>query len=77
MPNLLLPDGGAMTITEYLHVDVFKLGLLSNMKFGTDWTWYVWVSVKPHILLPTGGTMNDYNCILAFRCRQVSDYLPG
>ncbi len=32
MPNLLLPDGGAMTITEYLHVDVFKLGLLSNMK---------------------------------------------
>ncbi len=30
VPNLL-PTGGAMTISEYRHLDVFKPGLLSNI----------------------------------------------
>jgi len=31
VPHFLLPVGGTLTITEYLHVDVFRSGLLSNM----------------------------------------------
>ncbi len=29
--NFLLPVGGAMTMSESCHVDVFKRGLLPNM----------------------------------------------
>lgn len=34
--------GGAMTITEYLHVHVFRAGLLTHMTFGADWilSWF-------------------------------------
>ncbi len=31
VPNFLLPAGGAMTITEYWHVDVFRPARLSNI----------------------------------------------
>ncbi len=37
-PSLLWPVGGAMTMTEYWHVNGFRLALLSNMKFGAYWT---------------------------------------
>ncbi len=33
----MLPAGGAITITEYGHVDLFISGVLSN-KFGADRT---------------------------------------
>ncbi len=41
VPNFLLPTGRAMIITEYCHVDVFRLGLLPNVKFGVDRTLHV------------------------------------
>lgn len=41
MPKFLFPVDGAMNITEYLHADVFKSGLLSNVEFGADQIWYV------------------------------------
>ncbi len=44
MADFLLSVGGAMTVTEYWHVDVFRLGLLSNVNFGADWTMYMWVT---------------------------------
>ncbi len=31
VPNVLLPAGGAMIITEHLPLDVIKPGLLPNM----------------------------------------------
>jgi len=31
VPHFLLPTGGAVTVAEYCHVDVFRPGLLSNM----------------------------------------------
>ncbi len=31
VPNFLLPASGAMTITEYWHIDVFRPGHLSNI----------------------------------------------
>jgi len=31
VPRFLLPTGGALTVTEYCHVDVFRPGLSSNM----------------------------------------------
>ncbi len=38
--SLPLPAGGAMTIAEYGHVDLFRSGVLSNIKFGEDRTLY-------------------------------------
>ncbi len=37
-----MPVDGAMTMTdyEYWHIDVFRLGLLSN-KFGAAWTVHI------------------------------------
>lgn len=32
----LWPIGGAVTITDYWNVDVFRTGLLSNVRFGAD-----------------------------------------
>lgn len=37
--SFLLPQGGAITITEYWHISVFRPGLLSN-KFRSDSTLY-------------------------------------
>ncbi len=38
----LLPAGGATSITEHWHVDVFiQYFLKKHMKFGADWTLHV------------------------------------
>lgn len=38
MADFPLSVGGAMTMTQYGLLDVFRLGCLSNIKSGVDWT---------------------------------------
>lgn len=40
--DFLLPVGGTLTLTQYLHVDVFRRGLLPHLKFGA-WSMFIGV----------------------------------
>ena len=40
--HFMLPVCDAMIMAEYLHVDVFKSGvLIVQVEFGNDWTMYI------------------------------------
>ncbi len=71
VPNFLLPDGGAVPITEHWHVDVFRPGLLPNM-WNLVHIEHGMFQLVQSMMYPVANRWHyNYNWILAFRCLHV------
>ncbi len=67
--HFLLPAGGAMTITEYGHLDLFRSGVLPNVKFVQIGHCMFKLVKSSHFLWPAGGALiiMEYSYLDVFR----------